>query len=73
MNSSVLQQPWRSLTKQGGRLVLFWTLAPRPRLQSGKAYNGDVSLFNKPYVASYEPITDASGAVIGAYFVGIKK
>jgi hypothetical protein len=26
----VLQQPWRSLTKQGGRLVLFWTLAPRP-------------------------------------------
>lgn len=42
-------------------------------LKSGKAYNGDVSLFNKPYVASYEPITDASGAVIGAYFVGIKK
>jgi methyl-accepting chemotaxis protein-2 (aspartate sensor receptor) len=47
---------------------------PAPEaLKSGKAYNGDVSLFNKPYVASYEPITDASGAVIGAYFVGIKK
>jgi hypothetical protein len=42
-------------------------------LKSRKVYNGDVSLFKKPYVASYEPITDASGAVIGAYFVGIKK
>jgi Cache 3/Cache 2 fusion domain len=42
-------------------------------LKAGKKYNGDVSLFNKPYVASYEPITDASGAVIGAYFVGAKK
>jgi methyl-accepting chemotaxis protein len=39
-------------------------------LTSGKAYNGEVSLFSKPYIASYEPITDASGAVLGAYFVG---
>ena len=42
-------------------------------LKSGKAYNGEVSLFSKPYIASYEPITDASGAVLGAYFVGVKK
>jgi hypothetical protein len=25
------------------------------------------------YIADYEPIKDASGAVIGAYFVGYKK
>jgi Cache 3/Cache 2 fusion domain len=42
-------------------------------LKSGKAYNGEVTLSKTTYVASYEPITDASGAVIGAYFVGVKK
>jgi hypothetical protein len=32
-----------------------------------------VPILGTRYVADYEPIKDASGAVIGAYFVGYKK
>jgi Cache 3/Cache 2 fusion domain len=41
------------------------------KLNKGEAlYGRNVIVFGKPYVALYEPIKDASGAVIGAYFVG---
>jgi hypothetical protein len=40
------------------------------RLNNGEAYYGDATVFGKTYDAGYEPIKDASGAVIGAYFVG---
>jgi Cache 3/Cache 2 fusion domain len=43
------------------------------KLKSGEAYYGDTALFGKSYDAGYEPIKDASGAVIGAYFVGQNK
>ena len=43
------------------------------KLNKGETYYGDVSVFGKSYVAGYEPIKDASGAVIGAYFVGQPK
>jgi hypothetical protein len=43
------------------------------KLNSGEAYYGDATVFGKTYDAGYEPIKDASGAVIGAYFVGYKK
>jgi Cache 3/Cache 2 fusion domain len=43
------------------------------RLNSGEAYYGDATVFGKSYDAGYEPIKDASGAVIGAYFVGQPK
>jgi len=42
-------------------------------LNTGEAYYGDATVFGKTYDAGYEPIKDASGAVIGAYFVGHKK
>ena len=42
-------------------------------ISNGEAYYGDATIFGKPYVAGYEPIKDASGAVIGAYFVGQQK
>ncbi len=42
-------------------------------LKTGKAYNGVVSVFDKPYVAGYEPIANSSGQIIGAYFVDRKK
>jgi hypothetical protein len=32
-----------------------------------------VPILGTRYIADYEPINDASGAVIGAYFVGYKK
>jgi len=38
-----------------------------------ETYYGDATIFGKPYVAGYEPIKDASGAIIGAYFVGQSK
>jgi hypothetical protein len=43
------------------------------KLNSGEAYYGEATVFGKTYDAGYEPIKDASGAVIGAYFVGYKK
>ncbi len=43
------------------------------RLNNGEAYYGDATVFGKSYDAGYEPIKDASGAVIGAYFVGQPK
>ena len=42
-------------------------------LNTGEAYYGEATVFGKTYDAGYEPIKDASGAVIGAYFVGYKK
>jgi hypothetical protein len=43
------------------------------KLNKGEAYYGDAIVFGKTYDAGYEPIKDASGAVIGAYFVGSAK
>src|SRR5262245_52729088 len=43
------------------------------KLDKGEAYYGDATVFGKTYDAGYEPIKDASGAVIGAYFVGQPK
>jgi hypothetical protein len=43
------------------------------KLNKGEAYYGDATVFGKTYDAGYEPIKDASGAVIGAYFVGHSK
>jgi hypothetical protein len=42
-------------------------------LNTGEAYYGDATVFSKTYDAGYEPIKDASGAVIGAYYVGYPK
>jgi Cache 3/Cache 2 fusion domain len=43
------------------------------KLNNGEPYYGDATVFGKKYDAGYEPIKDASGAVIGAYFVGQNK
>jgi hypothetical protein len=43
------------------------------KLINGAPYYGDANLFGETYDAGYEPIKDASGAVIGAYFVGFPK
>jgi len=52
------------------------TVLAGPALESvkaGKAYSGEVPVLGTTYIAEYEPINDASGAVVGAYFVGYKK
>jgi hypothetical protein len=43
------------------------------KLNKGEAYYGDATVFGKTYDAGYEPIKDASGTVIGAYFMGFAK
>ena len=43
------------------------------KLNNGETYYGDATIFGKTYDAGYEPIKDASGSVIGAYFVGYSK
>ena len=52
------------------------TVLTGPALESiktGKAYYGEVPVLGTPYISGYEPIKDASGAIIAVYFVGYKK
>ena len=47
-----------------------------PALESIRAdvpYHGEVEVLGTQYITHYEPIKDASGETIGAYFVGYKK
>jgi hypothetical protein len=47
-----------------------------PALESIKAgypYFGEVEVLGAAYITRYEPVKDASGETIGAYFVGFKK
>ncbi len=43
-----------------------------PMLLSNKSYGGPAVLFDRPYITRYEPIHDASGNVVGAWFVGVE-
>jgi hypothetical protein len=52
------------------------TVMGSPALESikaGQPYRGEVQVHGAQYVTDYEPIKDASGETIGAYFVGYKK
>jgi Cache 3/Cache 2 fusion domain len=42
-------------------------------IKAGDAYYGEVEVLGTAYITDYEPIKDASGETIGAYFVGYKK
>ena len=42
-------------------------------INAGNSYYGKTSVLGTPYIGGYEPIKDASGAIIGVYFVGYKK
>jgi len=60
--------------RTGGRgLGTVLTGAPLESIKAGKAYYGKASVLGTPYVSGYEPIKDASGAIIGVYFVGYTK
>ena len=39
-------------------------------IKAGNAYYGKAPILGTPYVTGYEPIKDASGAIIGVYYVG---
>ena len=42
-------------------------------IKAGQPYHGEVEVLGAQYITDYEPIKDASGETIGAYFVGYKK
>jgi hypothetical protein len=42
-------------------------------INKGEAYYGDATILGKPYVTGYDPIRDASGSMIGIYYVGYLK
>ena len=42
-------------------------------IKAGKPYYGEAQVLHTPYIAGYEPMKDASGNVVGIYFVGYKK
>lgn len=42
-------------------------------ITKGEAFYGEVTILGVPYITGYEPIKDASGKVIGIYYVGYKK
>jgi hypothetical protein len=46
---------------------------PLESIKAGNAYYGKAPVLGTPYISGYEPIKDASGAIIGVYFVGYKK
>jgi Cache 3/Cache 2 fusion domain len=66
-----------TVKKEDGSSAVGTPLDPKSaaiaRLNNGETYYGDATVFGKSYDAGYEPIKDASGAVIGAYFVGQPK
>jgi Cache 3/Cache 2 fusion domain len=66
-----------TVKKEDGTSAVGTALDPKSpavaKLNNGEAYYGDATVFGKAYDAGYEPIKDASGAVIGAYFVGYQK
>jgi len=64
-----------SLKKQDGTRAIG-TLLDRKGpayapLLAGNTYTGLAALFGKRYITQYRPITDTSGRVIGALFVGV--
>ena len=42
-------------------------------INAGKAFYGEVTILGVPYITGYEPIKDASGKLIGIWYVGYKK
>jgi hypothetical protein len=42
-------------------------------IKKGEAFYGEANILGKPYITGYEPIKDASGNIIGVYYVGYVK
>lgn len=41
-------------------------------LRGGHAFHGVVDILGEPYITRYDPLLDANGQVVGAYYVGYK-
>ena len=66
-----------NVKKDDGSRAIGTILDPKgaviAKIKNGEAYYGDATILGKPYVTGYDPIRDASGNVIGIYYVGYLK
>jgi hypothetical protein len=65
-----------SVPKPDGSGRAIGTVLAGPALASikaGQPHYGEVPILGSPYVTGYEPIKDASGSILGVYYVGYKK
>jgi hypothetical protein len=65
-----------SVPKPDGSGRAIGTVLAGPALGSikaGQPHYGEVPILGAPYVTGYEPIKDASGTILGVYYVGYKK
>ena len=64
------------INKDGKRAVGYFITGENPiakAILQGVSYEGDAYMANDWYITACEPITDNSGGVIGALWVGIKE
>lgn len=66
-----------NVKKDDGSRAIGTILDPKGKaivaINEGKPFYGEVTILDKPYVTGYEPMRDASGNVIGIYYVGYIK
>ena len=66
-----------NVKKDDGSRAIGTSLDPKgpviAMIKQGKPYFGDANILGKPYDTGYDPIRDASGNVIGIYYVGYLK
>ena len=66
-----------NVKKDDGSRAIGTILDPKGKaiaaIAKGESYFGEADILGKPYVAGYEPIRDATGNVIGVYYVGYLK
>src|SRR5215475_3689099 len=66
-----------NVKKDDGSRAIGTILDPKGRaivaIAKGESYFGEADILGKAYITGYEPIRDASGNVIGIYYVGYLK
>ena len=66
-----------NVKKDDGSRAIGTILDPKGKamaaIAKGESYFGEADILGKPYITGYEPIRDASGNVIGIYYVGYLK
>jgi hypothetical protein len=66
-----------NVKKDDGSRAIGTVLDPNGKaiqsINKNEAFYGEVTILGKPYITGYEPMHDASGGVIGIYYVGYMK
>ena len=66
-----------NVKKDDGSRAIGTVLDPKGKamaaISKGESFYGEVPILGKHYITGYEPIRNASGEIIGVYYVGYKK